>query len=85
MALNIKSDEAHRLAKELAELNESSLTDAVTSALTESLRARRGPGAGVEALLESVSQIQRLVAEVPDRDTRGPDEILGYDERGLPT
>ncbi len=84
MALNIKSDEAHRLAKELAVARGSSLTDAVTSALAESLRAERGPDAGIETLLAEVRQVQDLVAELPDRDVRAPDEVLGYDELGMP-
>jgi antitoxin VapB len=84
MALNIKSDEAHRMAKELASARGSTLTDAVTSALSESLRATRNPAAGLEALLAEVAQVQALVADLPDRDVRSPEEILGYDERGLP-
>jgi hypothetical protein len=31
----------------------------------------------------SVREIQRLVAALPDRDRRSPEEIIGYDERGL--
>jgi len=84
MALNIKSDEAHRLAKALASARGSSLTDAVTSALSESLRAERDPATGIHTLLAEVRQVQSLVADLPDRDARPPDEILGYDERGLP-
>jgi len=30
-----------------------------------------------------VAEIQRFVAELPDRDPRSPEEILGYDEEGL--
>ena len=82
--LNIKSDEAHRLATELAAARGSNLTEAVTAALGESLRAARDPDAGVEALLAEVRQVQALVAALPDLDTRTPDDILGYDERGLP-
>jgi len=84
MALNIKSDEAHRLAKALAHARGSSLTDAVTAALSESLRAERDPDAGVDTLLAEVREVQSLVAGLPDRDPRPADEILGYDEHGLP-
>jgi antitoxin VapB len=82
--LNIKSDEAHRLATELAAQRGSSLTEAVTSALGESLRASHDPSEVLEALLAEVREVQELVAALPDLDTRHPDEILGYDERGLP-
>jgi antitoxin VapB len=82
--LNIKSDEAHRLATELAARRGSSLTDAVIAALGESLRVTGDPSAGVDALLAEVRQVQEMVAALPDLDARDPDEILGYDERGIP-
>lgn len=84
MSLNIKNKDAHRLARELAEARGSSLRDAVIHALTEALRSARAPAAGLEALLAGVRQVQELVAWLPDRDTRSVDEILGYDELGLP-
>jgi hypothetical protein len=34
--------------------------------------------------LADIREIQRFVASIPDRDPRLPDEILGYDESGLP-
>lgn len=83
MALNIKNEEAHRLASRLAEATGTTLTDAVTSAIRESLaRTTRAPDA--TALLAEVTEIQRFVADLPDRDTRSADEILGYDASGLP-
>ena len=83
MALNIKSDEAHRLAKELAEATGSSLTEAVTSALQRTLSSRPH-GADVDLLLAEVREIQRFVADLPDRDPRTAEEILGYDDAGMP-
>ena len=47
MSLNIKREEAHQLALELAEITGETLTSAVTTALRERLareRARRGAG-----------------------------------------
>jgi antitoxin VapB len=84
MALNIKSEEAHRLARALADARGSTLTEAVTAALVESLSVARDREASIDALLAEVRQVQALVAELPDRDLRAPDEILGYDDRGLP-
>jgi antitoxin VapB len=84
MALNIKSDEAHRLAKELAEATGSSMTDVVTEALRRSLD-EESRASEPDLLLAQVEEIQRFVADLPDRDCRGPDEILGYDESGLPS
>jgi antitoxin VapB len=81
MALSIKNDEADRLARELAEATGESLTDAVIVALQERLeRARRHDGVG--------RRLARLVAEIatyPVLDARPVDEVLAYDEHGLPT
>jgi antitoxin VapB len=78
MHLNIKSDEAHKLATELADLTGESLTSAVTLALHE--RRRRHPDQVVARLMKIGSQYTALA------DTGcSPDEILGYDDQGLPT
>ena len=84
MSLNIKNEEAHRLARELAEARGTSLTEAVTEALRQSVRAEDG-GAHEARLLAEVGQIQDFLAGIPDRDTRSPEAILGYDEHGLPS
>jgi len=83
MALNIKNPEAHRLAQELAEATGNSLTDVVTEALRESLTAHRQKDT-FEMLWAEVEEIQRFVVDLPDLDTRPADEILGYDQQGLP-
>ncbi|HYE50415.1 MAG TPA: type II toxin-antitoxin system VapB family antitoxin [Azospirillaceae bacterium] len=86
MHLNIKNDEAHRLASELASLTGESLTAAVTSALRERLERERRRRGGVAARL---LEIGARYAALPDAGTPGagprmPEEILGYDEDGLP-
>ena len=84
MHLNIKSDEAHRLASELAGMTGESLTAAVTSALRERLareRRSRNRNGTADALLTLGERFSNL----PDRDSRSAEEILGYDEHGLPT
>jgi antitoxin VapB len=83
MALNIKKPEADRLAHELAELTGDSLTDAVVEALRDRLATVR-KGTPFTVLWADVRQIQAFVADLPDRDTRSPEEILGYDKRDLP-
>lgn len=83
MALNIKSDETHDLARRLAEAKGTSMTEAVTEALRLTLDAetRREEPA---LLVREVEEIQAFVAALPDRDPRTADEILGYDAFGLP-
>ncbi|GBQ21433.1 hypothetical protein AA12717_0881 [Gluconacetobacter sacchari DSM 12717] len=85
MHLNIKNDEAHRLASELARLTGESLTAAVTVALRERLdrqTKRRGRQFDVAARLMAIGQ---RFAAIPDRPETDPDVILGYDDNGLPT
>ena len=84
MHLNIKNHEAHQLATELADLTGESLTAAVTCALRDRLereRRRRSSASVAERLMD----IGRRYAALPDAGGRTPEEILGYDENGLPT
>lgn len=83
MALNIKSAEAHELARKLASRTGESLTEAVTEAIRHRLSLLEPVGQG-DLLDAEVAEIQAFVASLPDRDSRSPDEILGYDARGLP-
>ena len=80
--LSIKNGEAHRLATELAKLTGESLTSAVTLALRERLgRERRRRTSRIAARL---MRIGCQFASLADTG-RSPNEILGYDEQGLPT
>lgn len=84
MALSIKSERADRLAREVAGLTGESLTDAVAKALEERLereRRRRGVRRGMADRLRALAW---ECAALPDRDPRSPDEIIGYDEFGVP-
>jgi antitoxin VapB len=84
MHLNVKNDEAHRLAAELARLTGENLTTAVTAALRERLdreQRRRGRANVAERLMA----IGRRYANLPDGKLTNPDDIIGYDENGLPT
>lgn len=83
MALNIKNPEVNRLAREVADRTGETITEAVEVALSERL-ARLRQAHGVEQLLQEVERVQAFVRSLPDRDRRSADEILGYDEFGLP-
>lgn len=83
MALNIRNPEAERLASELARRTGESKTEAVIKALRDRLariRRQRRP----RRLADELNDIAQHCASLPVRDRRRPDEILGYDERGLP-
>jgi antitoxin VapB len=83
MALNIKNAETERLAHLLADATGESLTEAVTIAVRERLAAVRRMSCRDE-MLAGVTRLQEMVRALPIRDTRTEDEILGYDEFGLP-
>jgi antitoxin VapB len=83
MHLNIKNDEAHKLASELAQLTGESLTSAVTLALRERL-ARERRRSRTDRVAASLMKIGGEFAALADTG-QSPDEILGYDDHGLPT
>ena len=82
MAISIKDPETDRLARALAAATGESLTDAIRKALRdrldrESHRSRRGIGA-------EVRRIQERLARLPVLDRRSADQLVGYDEHGVP-
>ena len=84
MAFSIKNEEADRLAREVAKRSGESLTDAVIHALRERLERlagrRSAPG-----IREDITRMQARIASLPLLDPRSDDEILGYDDEGLPS
>jgi len=83
MALNIRNPEAERLAEALVKLTGETKTEAVTRALRDRLARLRRERAR-RRLADELDEIARHCARLPVRDSRTPDEILGYDEHGLP-
>jgi antitoxin VapB len=82
MALSIKNPDADRLARELAEATGETLTEAVMNALQERLeRAQQQRSTGVAQRLR---RLATEVREIPVIDLRNADDIIGYDEHGLP-
>lgn len=83
MALNIRNPEAERLAAELARETGETKTEAVTKALRDRLARLRRERAG-RSLADELDEIARHAAALPVLDERSAEEILGYDEAGLP-
>jgi antitoxin VapB len=83
MAMSIKSLDVERLAREVAAKTGESLTGAIHKALEERLerlkQKRKNP-----LILTQLEDIIRRVDQLPVLDDRSPDEIVGYDESGLP-
>jgi len=81
--MSIKSPEAEALIRRLAALTGDSFTGAVVHALRERLdhleRQRRDI-----LLADQLDEIARRCAALPILDARSADEIIGYDETGIP-
>ncbi len=82
MALNIKDPEADRLARELAARTGESITQTVVKALRE--RLKRETAKTPVGLKEEIMAISRRAGRLPRRTDESPEEIIGYDECGLP-
>ncbi len=83
MPLSIKNETTERLARQVAEATGESITEAIQKSLAERwgrLKERRRG----RILAQQVDDILRRVDALPTLDPRSPDEILGYNEHGLP-
>ena len=78
--LYIKNPAAHRLAEQVAKQMGVTLTEAVIRALEE--KAHQAPK---PIDWKKIDAICAEVAALPVLDPRSPDEIIGYDEFGIPT
>ena len=83
MPLNIKDPATEKSVRALAALTGETVTTALRRAAEERLqRVRRGQAE--RRLAVEILEIGRRCAALPDLDVRTADEILGYDEHGLP-
>lgn len=82
MPLSIKDPEADRLAREVARATGETLTTAIVQSLRERLvRLRR---ARAPRLAEEILTIGRHCAALPVQDVRSAENIVDYDDNGLP-
>ncbi len=82
MPLHISNPGADRSARELARLTGETIAEAVVEALRERL-VRETLKAPVDLKAE-IMMIGRRAGRIPNRTGRAVEEIVGYDERGLP-
>jgi antitoxin VapB len=85
MALSIKSDLADQLARQLAALTGESLTAAVIAAIREKLEMEQRKRRNKEQLIADICAISQHCASLPVLDNRTEEEIMGWDENGLPS
>jgi len=83
MGISIKSIEVERLARQIASKTGESLTGAIKTSLEERLERLKKQHSS-DLLLDQLREILRRVDALPVLDPRTPDEIVGYDEGGLP-
>ncbi len=95
MSLEIVDAELDDLAREVAEATGESVADAVKGSLRERLE-RVKPAVPAPARREvseeerqrrlaAIREFRDYVRSLPVLDARTPDEIIGYDENGLPS
>lgn len=83
MALSIRDRETKLLARQLAAHTGETITVATRRALEERLK-RMYSQARKAALLEDMEAMQRRLSALPVLDHRSPEEMIGYDENGVP-
>jgi antitoxin VapB len=83
MALSIKSIQAEQLVRDVAETTGESLTGAILTALQERMDRLKNQRR-TQVLTSQLDDILRRVDAMPTLDTRPENEILGYDDDGLP-
>lgn len=83
MALSIKNELTERLARKVASATGESLTQAIQKALQERLDRLKQQRKS-RLLSSQLEEIVHRVDKLPILDSRVADEVLGYDEHGLP-
>ena len=83
MAPNIRNPETEQLTEAVAKLTGETKTRAVTVALRDRLERLRRRRSG-RSLARELDEIALHCASRPTLDARESDEILGYNNRGLP-
>jgi antitoxin VapB len=85
MALSLKDPETDSLARQVASLTGETLTEAVRTSLSERLKRERLKRGRPANLADELEAIARRNDHLPILDHRSADEIIGYDENGLPS
>lgn len=83
MPISIKNEETEQLARELAKETGETITEGIKKSLQDRLQRVRGRR-HAKRLPEEIEDILQRMDALPILDNRPEDEILGYDELGLP-
>lgn len=85
MGLSIKNAEVERLARELAGRRNISITEAIRQSLEREVSRERTVRESGGSMYDKILAIARESAALPTSYDLTEDEILGYDEHGIPT
>jgi antitoxin VapB len=85
MALSIKSSEVEQKVRKLAAATGQSITTVVSLAVDEQLKREERKRQNKDAVMAEVQAIIDHCSSLPILDTRSEDEIMGWDENGLPS
>lgn len=83
MALSIRNSQAEQLAREVATISGENLTQAIIHALEERLERLKGRRT-TSNLMQEIMTISQRCSSLPDIDQRSSEEILGYNQSGIP-
>lgn len=84
MGMNIKNEKTHALARELAAIEQATVTDAVSTALREALaRRRQAQSSRRERVMQLLARIREHLGKTEGPSLQSVSESL-YDEHGLP-
>ena len=84
MPISIKNDQTELLARQLATLTGETITEAIRSALAEKCERMRRARTG-RSLASELDEIAQRCARRPMISDLSADDILGYDESGVPS
>ena len=84
MSLNIKNPATVALVDELARRQGISKTAAIHQALTEQLHRLGYDDVPKDRMLDELRAIRKRVARLPELETRTDEEIVGFDDQGIP-
>jgi antitoxin VapB len=82
--LRIEDPEVEQLVRAIAQRTGETTEQVVVNALRERLEREKARALDVERTVEAAMAIGQHCAALPVLDDRSQDELLGYDERGLP-
>jgi len=83
MNLHISSPRVEQLAREVTARTGESLAQALITALEERLERIRRRNSASDTFHE-IMKISRRCSSLPDHDLRSPEDILGYNDWGIP-